>query len=263
MKIPRVLTVGGSDSGGGAGIQADLKTFTALKVYGMSALTALTVQNTWTIAGIIGMAPDFVARQMEAVITDIGADAVKTGMLLNAEIIRAVASMVVKRKIRRLVVDPVMVAKGGASLLRPKARNALLEYLFPLALLVTPNIPEAEALSGIAIRTGQDMKAAAHRLVARGAKAVLIKGGHGSDINCVDLLYNGDSFEFFSAPRIPTKNTHGTGCTLSAAITAYLAKETDLKSAVRQAKEYVTGAILHSLPLGKGHGPLDHTWNIP
>ncbi len=260
--IPRVLTIAGSDCGGGAGIQADLKTFTALKVFGMSVITSITAQNTLGVLGIQDLSTKMVGLQFDAVAKDIGVDAAKTGMLSSAPIIELVARKIRQYKIKNLVVDPVMRAKSGDALLKPEAQNTLIKRIIPLALVVTPNIPEAEALTGFEIKNTDDMKKAAIEISQRGPKFVLIKGGHSNDGRSMDLLYDGKKIHFFVGKRYMTKNTHGTGCTLSAAIAACLALGSDVPSAVRLSKNYVTGAISQSFSLGKGHGPLNHFWDI-
>jgi hydroxymethylpyrimidine/phosphomethylpyrimidine kinase len=263
QKIPRALTIAGSDSGGGAGIQADVKTFTSLGVYGLSVLTSITAQNTLSVLGINDLPPDFVELQIDAVLSDIGADAVKTGMLSNEGIILAVTKKIKQYGVEKLVVDPVMRAKSGDALLDPKAEKALKQELFPLALVVTPNIPEAEVLSGVAISSFDDMREAAKKIKSFGPRYVLIKGGHLEWAKeAVDIMYDGMGFDLFQAPRVETKNTHGTGCTYSSAICAGLAKGLDVLEAVRQAKEYVTAAIIRSFSLGQGHGPLNHFWKF-
>ena len=256
-KAPTALTIAGSDSGGGAGIQADLKTFAALGVYGTSALTAITAQNTVGVTGVHEVPVDIVAAQIEAVLTDIGADAVKTGMLSSAAIIETVARELAHFRVDLLVVDPVMVAKSGDRLLREDALDAMRRNLVPLATLVTPNVPEAKALTGLTIESPEDIRAAADRIVGMGAKAVVVKGGHLSGPP-VDTLYDGHEFTEFTTERIETKNTHGTGCTFASAIAAGLANGLVLQEAVSDAKEYVTEAIRHSFPVGQGHGPLNH-----
>ncbi len=256
-EIPVALTIAGSDSGGGAGIQADLKTFAAMGVYGCSAITALTAQNTTGVLGVFDAPPDFVALQIRAVAEDFPVKAVKTGMLSRPETVLAVAETVSSLALPRLVVDPVMIAKGGAALLLPEAREALVSRLLPLALVVTPNVPEASALTGIKIGTFEDMREAARRIHGMGPKWVLVKGGHLAG-SARDLLFDGRSFHEFSAERIETLNTHGTGCTLSAAIAALLARNLPVPEAVRRAKDFVTIAIRHALPLGRGHGPTHH-----
>lgn len=258
MRVPRALTIAGSDSGGGAGIQADLKTFQELGAFGMTALTAVTAQNTLGVSGVWPLPPEAVAKQIEAVATDIGVDAAKTGMLFDSAIIEAVAEAVRRHGIEKLVVDPVMIAKGGTPLLKADAVEALRRRLLPQALLVTPNIPEAEALTGLVIRTRADMEKAARAIVAMGARAVVVKGGHGDGETADDLFYDGARVEILSAPRVATRNTHGTGCTFSAAVTAALAKGRDLLDAVRVGKAFITAAIREALNLGGGHGPTNH-----
>ncbi|WP_107727568.1 bifunctional hydroxymethylpyrimidine kinase/phosphomethylpyrimidine kinase [Desmospora activa] len=258
MSIPRALTIAGSDSGGGAGIQADLKTFQERHVYGMSAITAITAQNTQGVTGIYECSEEAVTRQMEAVATDIGIDAAKTGMIASTSIMEAVAAQVKKHRIHPLVIDPVMVAKSGSSLLEEAARHALKRILLPLSHLITPNLPEAEILVGESLDTDEKRKDAARRLTDMGADAVIIKGGHLQGNQADDLLYDGGNFHVFTAPRLHTRHTHGTGCTFSAAITAELAKGHSLLEAVRVAKAYITEAIRHPLNIGQGHGPTNH-----
>jgi hydroxymethylpyrimidine/phosphomethylpyrimidine kinase len=258
--IPRVLTIAGSDSGGGAGIEADLKTFTALGVYGMAAITSVTAQNTVGVFGVHDLPPEFVSQQIDLCADDIGIDAAKTGMLSNAEIVTAVSISVTRSAIEKLVVDPVMVAKSGDSLLRANARLALKERLLPLAYVVTPNIPEAATLADMDIATERDIREAAERIYEFGPRHVLIKGGHLEGPDATDYLFDGVRMTAFTAPRLQTKNTHGTGCTYSAALAANLAKGHPIETAVREAKHYLTKAIQRSLPLGHGHGPLNHMW---
>ena len=260
--IPRVLTIAGSDSGGGAGIEADIKTFTALGVYGTAALTALTAQNTVGVTAVHDVPASFVAAQIDAVAEDIGVDAAKTGMLANADIVEAVACAVERHRIRELVVDPVMFAKSGDRLLEEEAEGVLIRRLLPLARVITPNIPEAEALSGVAIETERDIRIAAEALRTMGPDCILIKGGHLDAALVMDYLFDGDATQTFGAPRVDSKNTHGTGCTFSAAIAAYLAKGLGVSDAVQAAKEYVTQAIRRAFPLGAGHGPLNHFWPL-
>ena len=260
---PRAMTIAGSDSGGGAGIQADLKTFAALGVYGTSALTAITAQNTVAVTDVHEIPPSTIAAQIDAILTDIGADAVKTGMLSSSAIIECVADSLRRHSalpgVSRLVVDPVMVAKSGDSLLRQEAVSALKELMVPLAAVVTPNIPEAETLTGLSITSDEDMREAARRIVGMGARAVVVKGGH-REGPATDLYHDGDSFREFTAPRFDTANTHGTGCTFASAVAAGLAQGLNTEDAVGQAKEYVTEAIRASFPIGGGHGPLHHFW---
>ena len=256
--LPRALTIAGSDSGGGAGLQADLKVFTVLGVYGMSAVTSVTAQNTTGVHGIYNLSPEAVGAQIDAVVGDIGVDALKTGMLATPELVQTVARKIAEHRLERLVVDPVMVAKGGAALLAASARETVRDLLLPLALVVTPNIPEAEVLAGMEIKDLAGMKEAARRVRQLGARTVVIKGGHlaaAQEDRVVDVFYDGRSFSELSGPRWRTKNTHGTGCSFAAAITAELAKGADVADAVRRARRFISGAIEHSLELGSGHGP--------
>ncbi len=255
-RVPRVLTVAGSDSGGGAGIQADLKTIALLGGFGMSAVTALTAQNTLGVKGIHEVPADFVGQQMEAVISDIGVDAMKTGMLSNSAVVRAVCQKVRKYRISKLVVDPVMIAKDGARLLSSEAEEILKQELLPLALVITPNLPESEALIGWKIRGMKGMREAALQIHKMGAKNVLIKGGHLSGAP-VDVFFDGREFTDLRSVRIRTPHTHGTGCTISAAIAVELAKGSSALEAVEKGKAFVTSAIQFSLPLGHGQGPVN------
>ncbi len=255
------VTIAGSDSGGGAGIQADLKTFSALGVYGASVVTALTAQNTKGVTGIHDVPPAFIAAQIDAVFSDLAVDAVKIGMLSQIPTIEAVAAGLDRFKQSHVVFDPVMVATSGDRLLKPDAVDALRHLLIPRARVITPNLPEAAALLDAPIAQGETaMREQAERLLALGANAVLIKGGHGSGPESVDLLVAENVFARLSAERIPTANTHGTGCTLSSAIAAGFAKGLDLAEAVRVAKAYVTAAIgaANRLSIGSGHGPVHH-----
>jgi hydroxymethylpyrimidine/phosphomethylpyrimidine kinase len=262
LKLPVALTIAGSDSGGGAGIQADLKTFAALGVHGTSAVTAVTAQNTLGVTDILELPPALVAAQIEAVMLDIGAAAAKTGMLSSAEIIEVVARAIAHFNIGNLVVDPVMVAKGGARLLRDDAVDALRRRLLPLAAVVTPNLPEAEVLLGRAIRTLDERRQAARDLVALGARAAVVKGGHADDAQAIDHYFDGTELVELQSPRIATANTHGSGCVFSAAIAADLAKGSDSLAAVLLAKEFVTGAIERSLEVGRGHGPVNPMFKL-
>ncbi|MDI3257031.1 MAG: bifunctional hydroxymethylpyrimidine kinase/phosphomethylpyrimidine kinase [Kyrpidia sp.] len=257
MTIAKALTIAGSDSGGGAGIQADIKTFQMLGVYGMTAITAVTVQNTRGVFGSHTVPAEVVAGQIDAVVRDLGVDAAKTGMLATAEIIAAVAEKVKELGITSLVVDPVMMAKGGAPLLAPDARTALIERLLPLAAVVTPNIPEAEVLADMTIRTRDEMVEAAKRIAALGPGAVVVKGGHLSG-DPLDILYDGQAVVEFPGIRVRTRHTHGTGCTFSAAITAELAKGRPLLDALCTAKSFVSAAIRGAPGIGEGHGPTNH-----
>ena len=257
MKIPRALTIAGSDSSGGAGIQADLKTFSALGVYGMSAIAALTSQNTQGVNGIVEVDPDFVSSQIRSVVLDIGVDAVKTGMLSNASVISRVSSDLKELKLEKVVVDPVMAAKSGDSLLKADAIEALVSQLFPIVLIITPNLQEAEVLSGVRIECEEDMKRAAVKLRGFGPKYVVVKGGHlpGSPM---DLLWDGRNFREYAGVRYQTPHTHGTGCTFASAIAAFLARGLSVEDAVGKAKTYVAGAIAKGLSLGLGQGPVHH-----
>lgn len=257
-KIRKALTIAGSDSGGGAGIQADLKTFQELGVYGMSAITAVTAQNTLGVQGVYPLTAEAVAEQIRSIGNDIGTNAVKTGMLFSSEIIKVVANVIQEFEFTNLVVDPVMIAKGGAPLLKNEAIGALITYLLPIATIITPNIPEAEALTGLKIHNLEDRKNAAKRIRDLGTKYVVIKGGHGGENESVDLLYDGEEFTQFTSKRIDTKHTHGTGCTFAAAITAELAKGKKIKEAVTTAKAFIEAAIGNSLGIGNGHGPTNH-----
>jgi len=261
--VPRALTIAGSDSGGGAGIQADLKTFTALKVFGMSAITSVTAQNTQSVLGITDLAPEFVGLQIDAVVKDLGVDAVKIGMLSNQEIVNLVAKKITEHKLTNIVLDPVMVSSNGDLLLKSDARDALIKKLFPLVTVITPNIPEAEMITGSHISSLEDMKTAALKIGALGPQNVLVKGGHLDKLSeAVDILCDGKDYFEFVSKRVQTKNTHGTGCTYSAAICAGLAKGLSVMDAVKEGKNYVTLAIQNSFDLGKGHGPLNHFCKI-
>ena len=260
-RIHKVLTIAGSDSGAGAGIQADLKTFAALGVYGTSVITAVTAQNTRGVFETLVLPLDLVAAQIDAVAKDIGAHAVKTGMLANSAIIEVVAEKVREHRLANLVVDPVLNATAGKALLRGDAVKTLCDYLLPLAAVVTPNIPEAERLTGMRLHDLRSIKKAAERILAMGPRSVVIKGGHRRG-PATDFFYDGKRFREISARRIHTKNTHGTGCTFSAAIAANLARGMELENAVIQAKRYVTRAIQGSLDVGKGAGPLHHFYRF-
>lgn len=262
-KVPRALTIAGSDSGGGAGIQADLKTFTAFRVFGMSVITSVTAQNTLSVLGVSDLPAGFVELQMDAVLGDIGADAVKTGMLSNKEIVSSVSKKIREYGIKNLVVDPVMISKGGDTLLDAGAREAMVSELFKLALIVTPNIPEAEEITASKISSLSGMKQAAEAIKSLGPEYVLVKGGHLENLpDAIDVFYDGHSHYELKAPRIDTTNTHGTGCTYSAAVCAALAAGFSPLDAVKEAKDYVTYAIMSSFDLGKGHGPLNHFWKF-
>jgi hydroxymethylpyrimidine/phosphomethylpyrimidine kinase len=256
MKIPVALTIAGSDSGGGAGIQADVKTFAALGVHGTSAITAITAQNTLTVTDILEVTPGLVTAQIDAVLSDFEVMAAKTGMLASSKVIEAVAAAITKHGIPNLVVDPVMIAKGGASLLREDAIGALRVLMLPLATVITPNLPEAEVILGRLVRTLDERKLAARDLVALGAHAAVVKGGHSED-DVTDIYWDGIQMVELTGTRFPTTNTHGSGCVFSAAIAAGLAKGLEPLAAVKGAKEFISGAIEHSLELGFGHGPVN------
>ncbi|MEC0234180.1 bifunctional hydroxymethylpyrimidine kinase/phosphomethylpyrimidine kinase [Paenibacillus kribbensis] len=262
VRVARALTIAGSDSGGGAGIQADLKTFQELGVYGMSAITAVTVQNTLGVHGVYPLPQEAAAEQIEAVGSDLGVDALKTGMLFDAGIIRLVSEQIRRFGWEKVVIDPVMIAKGGAALLQSEAVQALQDVLLPLALVVTPNIPEAEALTGINIRTMEDRREAARHISNMGPKFVVIKGGHADESEnsgqIVDLLFDGTAFTELGGKRVRTVHTHGTGCTFSAAITAELAKGRSVSEAISNGKAFIQAAIEEPLHLGQGHGPTNH-----
>lgn len=260
-RIPRALTIAGSDSGGGAGIQADLKTFAALGVFGMSAITALTAQNTVGVDGIVEIDPSFVSLQIHAVVKDIGADAVKTGMLANAGIISQVAADLRSLDLPNVVVDPVMVSKSGHSLLRADAVEALVRELLPVALIVTPNLQEASALTGMPVKEAGDMREAARRIKDFGVGYVVVKGGH-LEGTPMDLLYDGRDFIELTNERFETPHTHGTGCSFASAVAAGLARGWTVKDSVFRAKHFISGAIRSGLSVGKGHGPVHHFWGL-
>ena len=252
------LTIAGSDSGGGAGIQADLKTFAALGVFGTSALTAITAQNTTGVFGVEMVPVSLVVAQIEAVLDDLGADAIKIGMLGTAAVVEAVASVLATRRVAPLVVDPVMIAKSRHRLLDEDAVAAMTRHLLPLASVVTPNAPEAEALTGRPVRTEAEARDAARRLHDFGPRAVIVKGGHLETDDVVDVLFDGHAFVEARGPRHATRHTHGTGCTFAAAIAAHLALGHDLPAAFRSSRDYLDGAIRHAPGLGRGAGPVDH-----
>ena len=259
MTVVKALTIAGSDSGGGAGIQADLKTFQELDAFGMSAITAVTAQNTLGVQGVHPLPARFVVEQIDSVFSDLRPDAVKTGMLFSSEIIEAVAERISRYHVDKLVIDPVMIAKGGTSLLESEAVEALILHLLPLALVVTPNIPEAEVMTNMEIRTVADRKEAARRLYDLGAANVVIKGGHDAVNDIItDILYDGTSFSELSGKRVDTVHSHGTGCTFAAALTAQLAKGTDMREATLIAREFVQAALTDTLGIGSGHGPTNH-----
>lgn len=259
--IPNVLSIAGSDPSGGAGIQADLKTFTALQCYGMAALTSLTVQNTQGVRDVLHLESDFVEAQVKAIFEDVRVDALKIGMVGNARTINALAGLIEKYRPKFVVLDPVMVASSGDRLISTHAVEVMKEMLIPLCDVLIPNIPEAEALTGAKLSGTGGMEALAHAAGDLGAKAVLLKGGHAfGDYMATDLLWHGGEVQSYSAPRINTNNTHGTGCTLSAALTCFLARGRILQEAAQEAKEYLTQALMHSedLSVGRGHGPVNH-----
>ena len=257
----RVLIIAGSDSGGGAGIQADIKTVTALGGYAATAITAITVQNTLGVHGVHGISPAVVEAQARAVLDDIGADAVKTGMLGDVEMVTRVAAILDTVRVP-VVVDPVMVAKGGSNLLAPSAVDAVRSLMIPQATVLTPNAPEAQALSGVAVHTTDDLRRAGERLLALGAQAVLMKGGHVAGDTVVDVLMTRDGETTFEGERLDTRHTHGTGCTLASAVAAGLAQGMTLSEAVARAWAYVHEAMRQAPGFGAGHGPLDHAWPL-
>ena len=259
--MKNVLTIAGSDSCGGAGIQADLKTFSALGTYGMSVITAVTAQNTLGVHSVREMDTQIVREQIDCLFDDITIHGVKIGMVSSIEIIDTIANCLKNKKATNIVVDTVMVSKSGCHLLRPESRERLIKMLFPLALIVTPNLYEAEVITGDKIETLKQMENAAVKIHKLGAKNVVVKGGHLTG-DAIDVFYDGDSFSYIKGVRINTKNTHGTGCTFSSAITAYVAKGYEILEAVKKAKEYINGAIENSIELGHGVGPTNHFYNL-
>lgn len=263
LKVPVAMTIAGSDSGGGAGIQADLKTFAFQRVHGTSAITCITAQNTLGVNRVDALPPEAVTAQIEAVVRDIGIDAMKTGMLLNAPIIEAVASMLPGLQVPNLVIDPVMVSRTGAQLIDDDAIAVLRQHLIPQADILTPNRYEAQILSGLSVATLTDMETAARKIFELGSKAVLVKGGGMADeLRGVDVWFDGATLEVLRTATIDTANTHGTGCTLSAAIAANLALGKSALNAVRDAKAYVTSALRYALPIGQGQGPIGHYFSL-
>jgi hydroxymethylpyrimidine/phosphomethylpyrimidine kinase len=256
-----ILTIAGSDSSGGAGIQADIKTITAHKMYAMSAITALTAQNTTGVYGVMECSPEFVGLQLDCIFTDIVPDAVKIGMVSSSAIIRVIAEKLKQYKARKIVVDPVMISTSGSKLISDDAIQTLISCLLPLADIITPNIPEAESLCGFAADSVTLRLMAAEKIGASIAGYVLIKGGHSSE-NADDLLYSHAKSVWFRSPRVDNPNTHGTGCTLSSAIACNLAAGYDMEASVKNAKEYVTGALKAGLDLGRGSGPLNHCYRL-
>lgn len=259
--MKKVLTIAGSDCSGGAGIQADLKTFSAHGVYGMSVIVSVVAENTCRVIDVQDMRPDIIEKQIDAVFEDIDVDAVKVGMLSGRECMQAVCGKLKEYSPSNVVIDPVMLAKGGHALMQENALDYFVKELIPMAYILTPNIPEAEAITGLKILTEADVKKAAENIHRMGAQRVLIKGGH-REGDAADVLFDGKEFYFFNSRRIATKNTHGTGCTLSSAIASNLALGMDCARAVEKAKEYVTMAIEHSLEIGKGHGPTNHFYRL-
>ena len=262
-KIPRALTIAGSDSSGGAGIQADLKTFTSLKVYGQSVITSLTAQNTLGVSSIYDMPAGFVESQIDAVMEDIGCDAVKIGMLSNIDIVKSVSNKLDQYNITSSVLDPVMVSKSGSKLLSDDAVSELVDTLIPKCLVVTPNIPEAETITGSDIKDLTGMKNAAEKIKNLGCGYVFLTGGHleESDFS-TDILFDGNNFKQYQTERVKTRNTHGTGCTVSSAICAYLARNYGIEDAIEHSKNYIFQAISNNINMGKGDGPLNHMWDL-
>ncbi len=267
-RVPSVMTIAGSDSGAGAGIQADLKTFAAMGIFGTSAITAITAQNTQAVLDVLALPPALVAGQIDAIVSDIGADVTKTGMLANAEIVDVVVAKVAKHSLQPLVVDPVMVSSSGDRLFEEDAVDAIRERLLPLATVLTPNLREAEVLLGRKLSSWDDVRDGAKELVAMGADAVVIKGGHAvvaaTEGAATDLLYDGHEYREYTTTRLDTMNTHGTGCTFASAIAAALARGTDLRGSVAMAKAFVTKALQSAYPVGNegGHGPVHHFYRF-
>lgn len=259
--MKKLLTIAGSDSCGGAGIQADLKTFSAHQVFGMSVITAVTAQNTQGVFAVQDISPEIIQKQIEVIFDDITVDAIKVGMVSRTETIKIIAETLSKYPIDNLVIDPVMVSKSGFHLLQPEAKEALIKYLLPMATVATPNLPEAEVITGLSISTVDDMHKAVQLIYNMGPKYVLIKGGH-LEGEAIDILYDGNDFNYFNSPRIATKNTHGTGCTLSSAIAANLGKGFSITEAIAMAKNYITKAIENSFSIGKGVGPVHHFYEL-
>ena len=265
--MKKVLSIAGSDCSGGAGIQADLKTFAAHGIFGMSVIVSVVAENTSRVLDIQNITPDMIEKQIDAVFEDIEVDAVKVGMLSTPSCMRAVARKLSEYKPRNVVIDPVMYAKNGCPLMDPDATDVLIETVIPLADVLTPNVPEAEKIAGMNIGSSEEMERAARRIYDMGCRNVLLKGGHAGNFSndvskSVDLLFDGKTFSLFEAPRIETRNTHGTGCTFSSAIASNLALGEEMQSAVDLAKKYVTTAIRHSLPIGKGNGPTHHFYDL-
>ena len=259
--MKKVLTIAGSDSCGGAGIQADLKTFSANGVYGMSVITAVTAQNTQGVYAVQDITVELIQKQIEAIFEDIVVDSVKVGMVSKEDTIHVIADSLRRYDVQNVVIDPVMVSKSGYHLLQPEAKEALIKFLLPLATVVTPNILEAEIITGMEIRNLEAMEKAGVQIFEMGPKNVLVKGGH-LEGDAIDVIYDGTDFTYIKSPRIMTKHTHGTGCTLSSAIAANLAKGFTVKEAIKKSKEYITGAIKHSFSIGKGVGPTHHFYDL-
>ena len=259
--MKKVLTIAGSDCSGGAGIQADLKTFSALGVFGMSVIVSVVAENTSRVIDIQDISPDMIKKQIDAVFEDIDVDAVKIGMLSTPQCMEAVAEKLKQYKPHNVVIDPVMYAKNGSPLMQPTSIDTLIKSIIPLADVLTPNIPEAEKIADMEIKSHNDMENAAKKIQSMGCKAVIIKGGHAVG-DATDILYDGNKMYYYKASRIDTKNTHGTGCTFSSAIGAYLGKGLGVENAVSKAKEYVTTAITHSLPIGKGYSPTHYFYKL-
>jgi len=262
--MKKVLSIAGSDCSGGAGIQADLKTFSAHGVFGMSVVVSVVAENTSRVIDIQDVTPDMIEKQIDAVFEDIEVDAVKVGMLSTPECMRAVAAKLRQYKPKNIVIDPVMYAKNGCPLMDPNATDELIATIIPLADILTPNMPEAEKIAGMTIENAANIEDAARQIHSMGCRNVLVKGGHAVEgvEAALDILFDGGNFYRFEVPRIATKNTHGTGCTYSSAIASNLALGLSINSAVAAAKEYVTTAIRHSLPIGKGHGPIHHFYDL-
>lgn len=259
--MKKVLTIAGSDSSGGAGIQADLKTMTSYKIYGMSVITALTAQNTTGVYSVFESSPEFVSQQMDAIFNDIYPDAVKIGMVSNKEIISVIADKLIEYKAENIVLDPVMVSTSGSKLCKDDSIVMLIDKLMPLATVITPNIQEAQVLCGFDIESKEDMQRAAVKISENYSGYILIKGGHLTS-SSDDLLYYDGKFMWYEQTRIENQNTHGTGCTLSSAIACNLAEGYDINTSIQNAKKYITGALKADLNLGKGSGPLNHCWNL-
>lgn len=259
--MKKVLTIAGSDCSGGAGIQADIKTFSAHGVFGMSVIVSVVAENTSRVIDIQDISPDMIKKQIDAIFEDIEVDAVKIGMLSTPECMKAVAEKLKEYKPANVVVDPVMYAKNGCPLMQPTAIDTLINVIIPAADVLTPNIPEAEKISGLPISSVADMETVAKKIHAMGCKAVIVKGGHKSG-SALDVLFDGKNFTHFETERIDTKNTHGTGCTFSSALASQLALGLSIKEAVQKSKDYVTTAIKHSLAIGKGNGPTNHFYNL-